>query len=134
MVDQDCVRVLLLYLGRELSSDNSGNKSKRIKLKAVISQSPLDGYPPNMIYDAASYIVLKGYALIAAKQPKLIPHVPPVKYQFTALTASGLDLVSVLQDESAWDALKKRLGSVFDASLSQILAAGAQLGLDLILR
>ena len=134
MVNQDCVRVLLLYLGREFSSDNSGNKSKRIKLKAVISQSPLDGYPPDKIYNAANYIVLKGYALIAAKQPKLIPHVPPAKYQFTALTASGLDLVSVLQDESAWDALKKRLGSVFDASLSQILAAGAQLGLDLILR
>lgn len=134
MVDQDCVRVLLLYLDRQLSPDPNRKRIKPVSLNAAVSQSPLDGYPVEEIFKAAQYIVTKEYALVSAKDKRLIPHIHPKKYQFTALTSKGLDLIPVLSDDSGWLALKTRLGQVFEVSLSQLLAIGAEIGLNSLLR
>lgn len=134
MVDQDCVRVLLLYLDRQLSPDPNRKRIKPVSLKTAVSQSPLDGYPAEEIYKAAQYIVTKEYALVAARDKRLIPHIHPQKYQFTALTSKGLDLVPALSDDSVWPVLKTRLGHVFEVSFSQLLAVGAEIGFNSLLR
>lgn len=127
MVDQDCVRVLLLYLDRHFSPADPRKQPKALKLKNIVSQSPLDGYPAEEIYQAARYIVTMEFVKVAAKKPHLVSHLAADEYIFTSITPTGLKVLSALREESDWKKLSAKLGNVFDAALPQILAAAKDL-------
>lgn len=131
MLNQECVRVLLLYLDQQLVPRSTGRRPKPIKLKHAVSQSPLSGYPSADIFAAAEYIVGKGFAQIAAKELKDIPHIAPRHYVFTSLTPKGSDFLMTLRDDTVWQKMSDRLGNVFEATMPQLLATAADLGLKL---
>ena len=127
-MDQNCVRDLLLYLSEQLAPTPTGKLPKPLKLKHHIDTPALSAYAPEIIYDSAQYVVKKGFADIAALDPKNIPRIAPRQYVFLSLSAKGVDYLRVIKDNTLWSKLKGRLSNVFEETVPNLIALAAQLG------
>lgn len=125
MVNNDCIRELLLFLDERLKPDEKGRKRKNVVLKKVVNDPVFSPYPKEDIYEAAKYIVEKGYVSVTKETKSNAPR----WFSFTEVTAKGKDILPFLSSSSVWEKIRKALGNVFELSIHELTTAAINLGI-----
>lgn len=118
MLNQECVRDILLFIDENQENDSLG-RPKVFKMKTFCASSLVTehGYNLSDIWTATAYLCEKG-CLESADWRSKLSHV-----HISRITSKGYDYIQVIKNPKVWEALRKRFGKVFDISFSVIVEA-----------
>ena len=118
MLNQECLRDLLLYIDENQTFD-SGGTPDTFKLKSFCEDETIleKGYSLADISIAVSYLCEKGCLESADYRSK------PKRVHITRITSKGYDYIQVIRTPKIWEALRKRFGKVFEVAFAVIIEA-----------
>ena len=122
VLNNECVRTLLLWLEENQTVDSSGRPDVII-VRKILSNFP--DYPSADIFTSVKYLAQK--QLISLRSGQSAESVAPRAYVITGITAIGYDYIAAVKDDTLWSKIKARLGSAALASVPAVIEVASKL-------
>ena len=119
----ECSRSLMQTI-RSTQTVSANGKPLPLHLKRLYSLESLSDYSAEEINTAALYLVDK--KLIRLMDGQVFPQTAPRAFTICGITGAGYDYLAAVDNDTVWNHVKKKLGSVDLASAANVIAIAAQ--------
>lgn len=122
-LNYECVRDLILWIEKNQTAKSSGIINP-IKMKHVYSAFNSSPYMKEELNTAAQYLVDEKLVILptGVKADGLAPK----WFVFCGISGTGYDYIKAIKDDTVWNKIKKKLGSVAMASVPAVISAAAK--------